>query len=294
MEKLTQTEILNRFFNIHGDKYDYSSTIYHGIHKKIKIICQVHGEFEQVANNHLGGKGCIKCNPKFGDKLTIYNFIKRSSDIHNNFYNYSLVDYKNNKEKVKILCPKHGEFEQEPRNHLSGQKCPTCQGNKKLIKNDFVERSIKIHGNKYNYELSEIDGVGNKTKIICPKHGIFEQIVDTHLRGHGCPKCKDSKGEKIIEWYLTKNGITFMKQKMFDKCKDIRNLKFDFFLPDYNTCIEFDGKQHFKICEWGEKKLKDSIKKDNIKNLFCKNNKIELLRISYDENICEKLINFFK
>ena len=81
---------------------------------------------------------------------------------------------------------------------------------------------------------------------------------------------------------------------MFDKCKDIRKLKFDFFLPDYNVCIEFDGEQHFKICEWGEKKLKDSIKKDGIKNSFCENNNIKLLRISYKDIIYEKINNFLQ
>jgi len=177
---------------------------------------------------------------------------------------------------------------------LSGQKCPTCQGNKKLTISDFIERCKKIHENKYDYSLSKINGSRSKTKIICPIHGIFLQIVDTHLRGHGCPKCKDSKGEKIIEWYLIKHQIKFIKQKMFDNCKDVRKLKFDFYLEKYNLCIEYDGLQHFKIAEWGEKKLKDSIKKDTIKNIFCKNNNINLLRISYKENIITKLNEQFE
>jgi len=286
----TQNEFIKKCIKIHGNKYDYSKVEYNGIKEKIKIVCSTHGIFEQLPYNHLLGKGCNKCNPQFGEKIGEDKFIERSNKIHDNFYDYSLIkNYKNNRTKVKIICPKHGIFEQEPRHHLSGQKCPTCQGNKKLTDDDFIKRSKDIHKNKYDYSLSKINGTHSKTKIICPKHGIFIQIVDSHLRGHGCPKCKDSKGEKIIEWYLIKNQIEFKKQKMFDDCKDIRRLKFDFYLEKYNLCIEYDGLQHFKIAEWGEKKLKDSVKKDTIKNIFCKNNNINLLRISYKENIITKL-----
>jgi hypothetical protein len=294
MLKLTTEEFIKRSIIIHGQKYNYSITKYEGSRNKVKIICKIHGIFEQLAYNHLLGKECNMCKPNFGEKLTKRDFIKKSNNIHKFEYDYSLVDYINNKSKVKIICKKHGIFEQEPRNHLSGMKCATCQGNKKLSKLDFIERCSVLFNNKYDYSLSEIDGTKSKTKIICPKHGVFEQVVDSHLRGHGCSSCNDSKGEKIISWFLDKNNIIYEKQKMFDKCRDIRKLKFDFYIPDINTCIEFDGKHHFEKIEFGQKKLEDTIKKDKIKNIFCLENKIKLIRISYEQNIVEELETLLK
>ena len=123
---------------IHGDKYDYSLVDYKNNCTKVKIICPTHGEFEQTPNNHLSGKGCLKC---YGDKTRIRcrsnreQFIPKADLIHNSFYSYSLVDYKNNCTKVKIICPTHGEFEQQPNNHLSGQGCPKCKANNQRILN---------------------------------------------------------------------------------------------------------------------------------------------------------------
>lgn len=294
MKKLTTEEFIKKCKSIHGEKYDYSIIEYNGSKSKVKIICKEHGIFEQLPYNHIMGKGCGKCKPQFGDKLKLEYFVNNSDKIHNFEYDYSLVEYINNKTKVKIICKKHGVFYQEPRNHLLGQKCPTCRGNKKITKSDFVERCSVLFDSKYDYSISEIDGVKSKTNIICKKHGIFTQVVESHLRGHGCPRCKDSKGEKIISWFLDKKNIKYEKQKMFDGCKDIRKLKFDFYIPEINTCIEFDGKHHFEVIEFGLSKLEDTVKKDKIKNQFCEENKIRLIRISYKQNIIEQLEDLLK
>jgi hypothetical protein len=294
MRKLTNDEFIRKAISIHGEKYDYSLVEYINSKKKIKIICGKHGIFEQQPFNHILGKGCNICNPSFGPKIELEDFILRSNKIHNFEYDYSLVDYVNNKTKVKIICKKHGIFEQEPRGHLSGLKCSICQGNKKMTTQDFIDRCSVIFQNKYEYSISKINGTKKKTKILCPKHGEFSQTVESHLRGHGCPRCNDSKGEKIISWFLDKNNIEYETQKTFEGCKDVRKLRFDFFIPALNTCIEFDGKHHFDIIEFGEEKLKDTLKKDKIKNEFCDENQINLIRISYKENIFEQLEKILK
>lgn len=294
MRRLTKDEFVIKCLSIHGDKYDYSMVEYNCSKTKVKIICKEHGPFEQLPYNHLLGKGCNICKPNFGNKLRLEDFIKMSNRIHNFEYDYSLVNYINNKTKVKIICKKHGVFEQEPRGHLSGLKCATCQGNKKLTKLDFIERCSILFNNKYDYSNSEIDGTKSKTNIICPKHGNFTQAVESHLRGHGCPRCNDSKGEKIISWFLDKRNINYETQKMFDGCVDVRKLRFDFYIPDINTCIEFDGKHHFEVIEYGPSKLEDTKRKDKIKNKFCEDNKIRLIRISYDQNIVEQLEKLLK
>lgn len=109
---------------IHGDRYDYSLVEYINSHKKIKIICPEHGIFEQKPYHHLRGHGCSKCT--FSSGYTQEEFILKVKSIHNNLYDYSLVDYKNIKEKIKIICPVHGIFEQKAQSHLLGRGCYQC------------------------------------------------------------------------------------------------------------------------------------------------------------------------
>lgn len=122
--------------------------------------------------------------------------------------------------------------------------------------------------------------------LICKIHGIFNQTADSHLRGSGCPKCfQFSKGEEIIERFLINNNIKFEYQKSFEDCINVNKLKFDFYVPSYNLCIEFDGKQHYKKVEFygGEDGLKSQIKRDEIKNIYCMKNNIGLLRLKYTQ-----------
>lgn len=100
-----------------------------------------------------------------------------------------------------------------------------------------------------------------------------------------CPVCSESKGEKIIRQYLENNNIAFVQEYRFDDCKHKRSLPFDFYIPKYNLCIEFDGEQHYKAYDYfgGENVFKDTKIRDEIKNKYCKENEINLLRIPYWE-----------
>lgn len=123
-------------------------------------------------------------------KLTKEEFVKRSNDAHNNKFDYSKVEYINTATKVCIICPIHGEFWQFPRDHMNGRSCRKCSGTSPLTIDEFIEKSRKVHGDKYDYSKSVING-SNKTKIkiICPVHGEFEQRINDHLNGYGCKKC---------------------------------------------------------------------------------------------------------
>lgn len=268
--------IIKEFENIHKHRYDYSLIEYKSMHTKVKIICKIHGIFEQQPANHLMGQGCPICN---SNKLNREIFIKKSEKIHSEKYDYSLVDYINNGTKVKIICKNHGVFEQRPNSHLKGYGCSKCR---KLCITDFVERSNKIHYNKYDYSMVILIDTIKKVKILCPEHGIFEQTPNRHLSGNGCPKCRISKGELKIINYLKVKNIKYEYQKIFDNCKDLYKLPFDFYLPEHNICIEFDGIQHFKPIEYwgGVKTLKYIQKHDKIKNEYCLKNNIRLIRIS--------------
>ena len=122
-------------------------------------------------------------------------FIERSKLIHKNKYDYTLVEYKNAKTKVKIICKEHGTFEQTPDSHLSGRGCSQCGGNYKISENVFLEKSKLIHKNKYDYSLIIFTNQFSKVEIICPLHGIFKQLPVQHIKGQGCPKCKRKKNQ---------------------------------------------------------------------------------------------------
>jgi very-short-patch-repair endonuclease len=180
-----------------------------------------------------------------------------------------------------------------PNNHISKKYgCSKCSNNKKFTTKDYIKKCKEIHGDKYDYSLVNYKNAHTKIIIICPLHGEFKQEANSHIRNIGCPKCKRSKGEEIIDLFLTNTNINFITQKKFDNCKYKRTLPFDFYLPNYNVCIEFDGRQHFELNTnfWGgEKTLKEIQKRDNIKTDFCKKNNLKLYRIKYSDNIYDKL-----
>jgi len=285
---ITKNDFIKNSKKIHNYKYDYSLTNYTNSYTKVKIICPIHGEFEQFPQAHLDF-GCTLCNKQ-------ENFIQKSKIKHNNKYDYSLVDYVSKYNEVKIICPVHGEFEQEPVYHIRGNGCKKCADDKKKSNTEFfIKKAKKLHENKYDYSLVDYIGVFNKVKIICSKHGIFQLTPNDHINCNkrGCPYCKESKGENIIFKYLIKNNIFFRRQEKFEKCINKLKLSFDFYLPTHKICIEYDGIQHYESIDYfgGDKKLKNTKINDNIKTNFCSNNNIKLIRIKYDEDISEKLNN---
>ena len=134
-------------------------------------------------------------------KLTTGEFISKSKLIHGDKYDYSKVEYVNNHSKVCIICPEHGEFWQSPEKHLIGQGCVKCSYIERNVKKTdtvekFIQKSKKIHGNKYDYSKVNYVNTNTKVCIICPKHGEFLITPNNHLRGKGCPKCNQSKLER--------------------------------------------------------------------------------------------------
>ena len=115
-------------------------------------------------------------------KLTTEEFIKRAIEVHDDKYDYSKVEYKNNTTKVKIICPidNHGDFYQRPSHHFRGTGCPSCSNNKKSSTKEFINKSKLIHGNKFDYSLVKYINTHHKIIIICPIHGKFPQEPNTH------------------------------------------------------------------------------------------------------------------
>jgi len=277
---------------INGEYFDYSKVKYINAHTKVIIICPVHGEFLQTPNSHLNKNGCIRCRNDLNKQKQTWSFekfIEESIKCHGHKYDYSKVEYKGALVKVTIICPVHGEFEELPSKHIRGGGCAKCKGFNKTTESVIEEFKLK-HGDIYDYSKVEYTGIFNKVIIICPKHGEFLQSAHHHLLGTGCPVCKNSKGELSVRKYLNDNNINFISQKRFKDCRNKNPLPFDFYLPELNTCIEYDGDQHFKPLNFGNKSdigktAQSNLERvqlhDKIKTDYCEQNNIKLIRIDY-------------
>jgi hypothetical protein len=156
-------------------------------------------------------------------KLTIENFIHKAKNIHGDKYDYSLVCYKNNRTKITIICPNHGEFEQRPYNHLSGHGCVKCGGNPHSI-SSFISKANEKHNFKYDYSLVFYKNGNIKISIICPNHGEFEQRPYNHLSGKGCPKCAN---------VYRSNFFSSSNEEFIFKANKKHKFKYDYSIINY-------------------------------------------------------------
>lgn len=287
-QSLTTNIFIEKSNKIHNNKYDYKLVNYINFIIDVEIICPDHGIFKQRPSNHLNGSGCRKCSI---NDIRNKDYIKKCQIKFNNKYDYSLVNYINNKNHVKIICPDHGIFKQSLKDHLKRNGCPYCSG-KKMNTELFIKKSIIKHNNFFDYSFVKYIGAFRKVKIVCPDHGLFEQTASSHLFGSGCPICKSSKGEKEIITILNNINIEFIYQKKFEGCKNINDLIFDFFIPSKNLCIEYNGSQHYIPSEYfgGVDGFEAIKRRDKIKKIYCKNKKIKLRVITYKDIIEKKLI----
>ena len=209
---------------------------------------------------------------------------------------YELLEkeYKNSATQMEYRCLKHPDKDTKISytSLKKGHACPYCAGKAKYTieeaKQIFLEHDFELLEKKYKDVLTPM-------KYRCLKHPEHIQKKSLHdlLRGAGCPYCSDilnSKLSKKVEEWLSNNNIFHKKEYKFDDCKYKKKLRFDFYLPDYNTCIEADGGQHFKPATFGgiskEKAIEnfESTKiRDEIKDRYCKKKKIKLIRIPYFE-----------
>jgi very-short-patch-repair endonuclease len=268
------------------------------INAKTPILhrCKRHNiKWKISPDNALHGYGCKEClREKIGEKnsKTHEQYVKELKEINPNII--VLGEYIDAKTPILHRCLIDGyEWMVRPDNVLCGTGCPKCAGNIKKTHEEYVYELSCI--NPYIKVIEKyIDSV---TPILheCLIDGYQWYAAPTNLlSGCGCPQCHESSGERQIRTWLEKHDVLYDFQKRFSDCKDINSLPFDFYLPDYNIAIEYDGKQHFEPIEYfgGIKSFERTVKHDNIKNEYCKNNGISLLRIPYFKNVEEELNNF--
>lgn len=298
MKKKSTEQFIKEAKKIHGDKYDYSKVNYVSTDKPVEIICPIHGSFNQRPHDHLKGCGCKKCGTEQSAKTRskeCEDFINQAKKLHNNKYDYSKVNYINNSTEVEIVCPVHGVFEQIPYVHNKLPTpcgCPKCSNNIKKTTEQFIEEARVIFP-AYNYSKTVYTGANKRLEIICPKHGSWFPKASDLLHNHGCPICNESKGEKRIRKWLTKNNIRFERQAKFENCKNKSLLPFDFYIPSKDLLIEFQGEEHYKPVKYfgGAQKFTKIQENDKIKKSYAEKEH-NFLEISYkDFDKIENILN---
>lgn len=299
--KKSNTEAFIEKSNLkHKNRFNYSKSNYVNSQTKVIVICENNHEFLVRPDMHLSrGHGCRIC---YNESMYKDNdaFKKQIEEIFPEKYTYELVDYKGVYDKVKIICKEHGAFTKSPNTLIKGRGCNKCYKNGKLDIELFIEKANIIHKNRYLYDKSVYVNSRTKIDIVCKKHGVFSQLSNNHLRGHGCNKCNRSFGEIEIENFLEENNIEYKTEYTFDDLRYRYPLRFDFVVTEYNNIkylIEFNGKQHYNYYpnfHNSENDFIESKERDQLKIDYCLDNNIKLYIIRYDENLNEHLQKIIK
>ena len=265
---------------------------------KILHKCKLCGrEWLVVPYDILSGKGCRDCGIKRTSNANRKTHEQYMQDLYVINKNIVVVEnYINTDTPILHRCKICGyEWSIKPNHTLSGHGCPICASKrnadlKRKSHEEYVQELFSINPNIEPLETY----ISNPTAIMhrCKTCGYEWKIDPNHtLRGQGCPECNESHGEKEIAQWLQSNNILYIPQYKFNNCRNKHPLPFDFYLPQHNMCIEYDGKQHFEPIEWfgGVENFRNQQQIDEIKNDYCKNNHIDLLRITYKNNVKEEL-----
>lgn len=275
--------------------------IYYNNPDDVSVKCKNCGKIRVTTSNNILRYGCKHCSMlKVGEtlKYTTEQFIEKAKNIHGDKYDYSKVNYINNKTEVIIICPEHGEFSQVASKHLSGQGCPKCSG-KNWTRDDFIKYSSKIHNNYYSYNNLIWNGFTNPVTITCPKHGDFNQNAYVHLRVRcGCPKCNQSHGEVEVTNCLESLKLEYIYQHYIkNPYRESSNFCVDFLfkIKDCTYIIEYNGRQHYEPVEkfGGEDQFLKQQQRDSDLRKYCAENNINLLEIRYDIKLSE-IMNMIK
>lgn len=282
---------------------------------KVKIICDYCGEEYEMAwyhYNEIQNKNekcaCYNCrhrkryeNDLAIRQLRLYEKVLKVCNEKGYILVSKMEDIENNTSYIVYICPIHGEQKMRISNLINGRECPRCNydnaSERYRLSPDEVEQRVADLGGKLLNKQDYINRTKRNLIIECAYCGTpftTSLVLFTQHGGQVCPNCKDveSIGERKIRIYLESNDIKFEQEKWFSDCRDIKPLPFDFYLPDYNMIIEFDGEQHFKQGHFTHSHLSYTQAHDVIKNEYCKNNNIKLIRIPYwDMNNIETILN---
>ena len=305
--KLSTEEFISKAKEIHGNKYNYSKTVFKKYRETIIITCPIHGDLEMFPQVHLRGSGCTYCviiqrhsnrASTSTEKLTLGKFIEKAKEVHGDKYDYSLVkDFKNSKAKVNIICPEHGIFSQQINKHLyCGRGCKEC-GNASRIEffkdtlEDFLRKAKAVHGDTYDYSLVDYKGSKIPVEIVCKVHNkIFLQKPGAHINsGHGCPSCAHTRSKEELSVYCKIKNIFYPLEVVHDYRPEwLGRSHLDIFISELNLAIEYNGHK-FHHSSLGVSDFLDKVSRDSEYHLdkynTCSKNSVQLLYIWDFENI---------
>lgn len=279
---LSQVEFEKRIRDQGNGEYKVVG-VYAGRRKPVEVVHSCGYHWNMIHDAFFKGNRCPSC----GNRLPITNtdFQQRVFELGNGEYE-TLSSYSKSNVPVHLTHICGYDWWMTPSHWLAGERCPKCAGRPKVNTEEYKKR-VSLLSKDYRV-LGKY--VNRKTRIkmlhVSGNH-IFECSPDEFLKGNRCPICRQSHGELEIQQWLDEEGFLYDAQHPFPFCVDKKPLPFDFYLPDHNTCIEFDGIQHFEPIEFfgGQEAFELRHKHDLIKNQYCKDNQITLLRIPYTENV---------
>jgi len=298
MKKLSTSEYKIRLASAYGNEFTLVSE-YNKLSEKVEVIHNTLKPHKiEILPQNLIKRGCSLCGNKRKNesrKISKEEFKERVFKQSKDDYTF-LEDYKGIDTKIKVvhnLC--NHEYFVSPNKFFQGTKCPKCQRVHQKTDKEFKNEIFNLVGDEYTI-LSEYTSTNNKVKI---KHNIcnheYTVSPNNFINGNKrCLKCSNrrSKSEERIENFFKDNKIEFDKEKTFSDCyRERRLLPFDFYIPSLNILIEYDGEYHFHKLKQTKEEFLRRKENDKIKNEFCLNKNINLLRISYREkNTIEQIL----
>lgn len=204
-------------------------------------------------------------------------------------------EYTHNSHKLELKCDKGHLFNTSWNDLKDGHLCSTCYGNKKLSNSDFDKRLIDLYNGEYE-RLSGYKNFSKKIKLLHNKCATeYYTTPSVILRGFGCPSCNESKGEKQISKWLETSQISYKPQITFDGLIGVKggNLSYDFYLPELNILIEYQGQYHDgTVSNQTEEDFKKQQEHDRRKREYANDHNIKLLEIWYwDFDNIETILN---
>lgn len=224
--KKTTEQAIAESIEYHGDRFDYSQTVYNGAHAKMTVICKQHGLFKTKLSTHLalsgGCQGCIVDEKRSRLKLPLDECISRLNNKYENFYDYSLLDYNNTSDKVDVICPEHGKFKVVLSHHLNrGDRCPECAKRGRSVYNETIFQR--------NPELAQTMGYFYVIKLehedeVFYKYGMTKNDVKTRYRHSGTGPYKRTV---ILEEKMSLYDAFLMEQEYKNTEPYVPKYKFD-------------------------------------------------------------------
>lgn len=284
----THEQYIAEVKEIWGDEYQVLTT-YTGSKYKVKVLHKECGTtYEVRADGLLAGYGCQQCGFKKITK-THEEYVQQVEELYHGEYEV-VSEYTGALNKIDILHTKCGRVRSAIANSvLQGKTCFYCHNESRAKSQEEFEQEVyRLTHDEYKVKSPYKTSV----ELVTFKHNVetcgkvFKATPNAFISGgNRCPHCASSKGELAVKQYLDEQGITYIREKEYEDLVHIRPLRFDFYLPDVNLLIEYDGIQHFEPIEYfgGKDNFTYTQHSDNLKNTYCKNHNIPLLRIPYTE-----------